>query len=386
MRLPLSLVALFFCVSCSSQKGPPAHNAFDPFIYQVDTSGLLSGAAFALDAGKDLVAAERDPMAISPEIRRYIDQLPGQASPEEKWSLLVQQFRDGLFEVEFDTFATLPVAETFLRRKGNCLSVTMLLAAMAREIGVKASFNQVEVPPKQIREREVAVNFRHINLLVELPEGRQVIDFGVVDFDIAFASATVPDRVALSQYYNNNAVADLVSGEWARAFLRLRKAVELAPGNSDFWVNLGVLYEKVGEYDLATDAFIQALQLNRLNLVAARNLERVANDAGHGGLIGGLVTSVERLRNDDPGLVYFEARDAYEEGKYAEAKRLLKRVVNKAADDHRLHFLMGITSYRLQDFGESTRHLREAFALVRDRQIKKGYRRQLFELKQSANL
>lgn len=372
---------VIFCASCSSSLSNK-NETFDPFSYKVDSARLLDGEAWLGEfiAAKTLPPEEL--MAVSPEIRAYLSQLPKGASPEEKWSLLVAQFRAGLFEVQYDIFTTLPVADTFRRRKGNCLSVTMLLVAMARELGINASFNQVLVPPTRLAEAEVMVNFRHINLAVDLAGGRQVIDFGVVEFDVAFANQLVSDRVALSQFYNNVAAERLLAGDHSAAFANLRKALELAPGNSDFWVNLGVLYEKENLGSLAEESFIQALQLNPLNMVAARNLERVLRKQDRGTFVEGLVASVQERRREDPLFIYFQARQAYQTGRYTEARRLLERGVRKEGKSHRLYFLLGITSFRLRDFASSKEHLRHAFALVRDPQVKRDYERQLFELQQ----
>lgn len=376
----LAFLAIF-CVSCSSSP-PSKDEPFDPFSYQIDSARLLDGEAWLGDFVAAETISQEELMAVSPEIRAYLSQLPEGISPEEKWSLLVARFRAGLFEVEYDIFTTLPVAETFRRRKGNCLSVTMLLLAMARELGIHASFNQVMVPPTRLTEAEVVVNFRHINLAVDLPGGRQIIDFGVVEFDVAFAHQLVSDRLALSQAYNNMAAERLLAGDRSAAFLNLRKALELVPGNSDFWINLGVLYEKDGLKSRAEESYIQALQLNPVNLVAARNLERVLREQGRGTVAEGLVAGVQERRSQDPLFTYFQARQAYRASRFTEARRLLERGVRKEGKNHRLHFLLGITSFRLQDFASSKEHLRHAFALVRDPQVKRDYERQLFELQQ----
>ncbi|GAA5524883.1 hypothetical protein Maes01_01442 [Microbulbifer aestuariivivens] len=383
----LMVLLVLFCVACSTH-GPSDSAVGYPFGVPVDSHRLLAESPLMADfdvaeslvAGPGGVIPQQQIMALTPEIRAFLAGLAG-ASAEEKWSVLVGMFRNGMFSVDYDTLTTLPAAETFARREGNCLSVTILLAAMARELGLKGTFNEVDVPNTRTEEGGVLINLRHINLVLELSTGPQVIDFGVVDFEIAFNRRALSDQQALAQYFSNVGAERLLAGDYRAAFLNMREALRLSPGNSDFWVNLGVLYEKQRLPEYAEQAFIQALQLDPLSLVAARNLERLLAEQGRESVAAGLTDQVVRLRSHNPVFAYFAARSAYQEDRFGEARKLLESAIRRDNADHRLHFLLGKVAFVQGDFPLSKKHLRHAFALVDDPQIKRDYERQLFDLR-----
>jgi Transglutaminase-like superfamily len=68
------------------------------------------------------------------------------------------------------------VREAFRRRRGNCLTYSLLVVAVAREFGIKAEFNEVFIVPRWNRSGGIIIESRHINVRVEAPDGYYEID------------------------------------------------------------------------------------------------------------------------------------------------------------------------------------------------------------------
>ncbi|MBW3564062.1 MAG: tetratricopeptide repeat protein [Acidobacteria bacterium] len=67
---------------------------------------------------------------------------------------------------------------------------------------------------------------------------------------------------------------------WREARFRFEKTVQMNPDDARNWSNLAVAYEGTGEYDLARDAYLRALQLDRANEFVQRNYSRFLEHYG----------------------------------------------------------------------------------------------------------
>lgn len=67
---------------------------------------------------------------------------------------------------------------------------------------------------------------------------------------------------------------------WREARFRFEKTVQMNPDDARNWSNLAVAYEGTGEYELARDAYLRALQLDRANEFVQRNYSRFLEHYG----------------------------------------------------------------------------------------------------------
>ncbi|MFS1523112.1 tetratricopeptide repeat protein [Microbulbifer sp. 2304DJ12-6] len=344
---------------------------------EVAVAHLLSGTAIfgrpvnAVELPQDLV------MSLTPEMRRFLAEIAPGASPQRRLVALIKAFEAQKFHIEYDEATTLTAAQTFHKRRGNCLSFTLMMVAMARELGAEAYFNQVVVPP--VWSHDVAQTFvvyRHVNMVSKDPRGRRVVDFNLAAYDPAYDQRRLDDTSAVSLYYSNRGVEFMRAGEGEKAFLYLRKALELRPEISDLWANLGAFYSHFGYYSEAEQSYRQALYLNNINLVAMSNLARLYRYSGREGLANAYAERARHHRERNPYYLYYQARDAYEQGEYKRAEKRLRRAVWHQ-DDHRFHFLLGLTRFQLGDMAASRQSFKEAFSLVKSPYAVNVYERKL---------
>lgn len=347
-------------------------------VVHIDTAQLLSGAPL-LGGPVDIATLPDDaPLTLSPEMRAHLAQVAPGARGDVRLQALLRAFQTRDFIVDYDAQATLTAEETYRQQKGNCMAFTLMMVAMARELGAEASFNQVEVPPVWGHdETRTFVVYRHINMVSENNRGRRVVDFNLAAYDPLYDQRKLSDTEALAQYYSNRGLEWMQSGDQLNAFSYMRKALELQPDNADLWANLGALYSRHRLFGVAEQSYQQALVLDAGHAIALSNLERLYRKQQRDELADYYAERSRYHRERNPYYLYYQARDAYEHGNYRVAKKQLKRALWQYESDHRFHFLMGLTSYRLGDYEDSRSHLSEAFSLAENPGTKRAYSRKL---------
>jgi tetratricopeptide (TPR) repeat protein len=91
------------------------------------------------------------------------------------------------------------------------------------------------------------------------------------------ALAEAPDDALLREQL---AALDQSSGDLAGATTNAQRAVELLPGSSEDWSQLGVILAKQQKYEEAVAAFRRAFQLNSQDVWALQNLAQSLKDLG----------------------------------------------------------------------------------------------------------
>lgn len=375
MRTPILAAALLLLSACSNT--PPAPPV-------VDTVYLLSGRALLGHPVRESRLPDDDILGLTPEIRDFLARAAPGGTGYSRLGALVKAFEEGEFSVAYEADSTLTAAETYHQRRGNCLAFTAMMVAMARELGADAYFNLVDVPPVWGHdEAQTFMVYRHVNMVSENPRGRRVVDFNLAAYDPVYDQRRISDSAAFALYHSNRAVELMHQHQREEAFLHIRKALQLRPQDSDLWANLGALYSRFGHTDEAEQGYHQALLLRPGNLVAISNLERLYRASGRTEIADHYAARARFHRNRNPYHLYYQARDAYEQAEYQQAQRQLRRALRQHKGDHRFHFLMGLTSYRLGEMKNSREHFTEAFSLAENPGTKHAYLRKL-ELLQNA--
>ncbi|WP_299579868.1 tetratricopeptide repeat protein [uncultured Microbulbifer sp.] len=367
--LLLLSLSLFFtaCVSMPSTDNHP-----------IDLDRALSGEALLGRTVSMKELPQEDLLGLDSDVRAYLRALAPSASPQSRLAALIRAFEQRDFTVEYDESSTLTAMETYRQARGNCLAFTLMMVAMARELGAEASFNQVAVPPVWSHDdAETFVVYRHVNMVSESARGRRVIDFNLSAYDSAYDQHTLDDTTAFALYYSNRGVELMRAGEREQAFLYLRKALELRPQRSDLWANLGAMYSHFGFMREAQQSYLQALHLKSSNLVAISNLERLHRYNGKAELADLYAKRARFHRERNPYFLFYQARDAYEQGDFKRAERRLRKAVSRHEDDHRFHFLLGLTRYQLGDMAASRQSFEEAFSRVTSLSTVNAYQRKL---------
>jgi Flp pilus assembly protein TadD len=183
---------------------------------------------------------------------------------------------DGL-NFAYDAEATFSARDTFRLRRGNCVAFSFLVAAVARDLGFKASFQNIDTLPVWNRFGGIVASIQHVNVRVVATDGSFIVDLRPdaiphVDSD---AIHLVRDEREFAQFYNNIGFFHLVRSRFDEALRYTTLATKIDPTYAGSWANLGGLYAQAGNLSSARDSYEKSLGLDRYGLVAIVGLVHV---------------------------------------------------------------------------------------------------------------
>ncbi|WP_116368383.1 tetratricopeptide repeat protein [Parahaliea mediterranea] len=350
LRLVLVALVALALGACAGQ--PPVARA-----PQYNPQQLLQGSQFGL-APQALAAV--DLLAVNDDMRAFVrEHVPRHVNDRRKVELLLGAILEDGLNLTYNNFQTFTAEEAFYSREGNCMSFTNLFVALAREAGVDARFQEVEVPPTWAAQGETWLFNLHINAVVDLPGHEQVVDFNLEDYNREFHRRELSDRDALARYHNNMGVHWLSQGDLAQAFAQFKRAIQLRPGTGYFYTNLGTLYRRLGEDGAAESAYLAAIDIDE-EPVAYSNLARLYEQRGEGELARYYRGRVELFRARNPYYLFHMAEEAYAAADYTEAEGLLLRALRQNSKDHQFYRLLGMTHLRQGDYWLAQKRFRQA--------------------------
>jgi tetratricopeptide (TPR) repeat protein len=352
--LPALAVLLAGCASAPQQGGGG-----------VTRDEVLAGEP-VMGAGPLPPLPQVDILALDQPMRDFLElNVDRRAGRELRLRQLVQAvISPGSFGLNYSD-ATRTAAGTFAARDGNCLSFTSMFVAMARAVGLRASFQQVDVPPDWEQRGESFVLSRHINVLVDLGDaGQKAVDFNNDDFKTSYDRERVSDRRAEAHYYNNVGVERMQAGDARGAFLYLRRGLQIDPSFAPLWVNLGALYLRAGATGHAEASYLEALRGHDADMVAVSNLARLYDRLGDAGRAAHFRELAARHRDNNPFYRYHQAREAYLAGNAARALRDLDFAIDRKPEEDSFLYLRAMVHQRLGDTARARADLERAEALA----------------------
>ena len=324
-------------------------------------------------------------LALNDEMRNFVAAKVGD-DPQARSRLrkLVRgMIDDGLLTLDYDANLTYTATETFNSRQGNCLSFSLLFAALAREAGLDATFQMVDIPPSFRADGELILLNNHINLRIKGVRrdinfaGDYVVDFNTAEYNGNYDTRKVDDNYAIALYYSNVAVESMQAADWQTAFRYLKKGIETDPGIAGLWVNLGVLYSRNEQLDKAVRAYEQALSVQPSNRSALVNMASALHDLGREEEAEYFSKQVTYYRNRNPYYHYSLAQTAYREQRTDDAIGHLAEAVKLKDDEHQFYFLRGLIYEQLEDYDFAARSYRKAKDTAEKADLVSGYTRKL---------
>ncbi|TQV66944.1 hypothetical protein FKG94_26690 [Exilibacterium tricleocarpae] len=312
---------------------------------------ILSGEVLLGAAARDIELPNQPFLSINAEMRAFLDHSVSRDSGRAtRIDALIYALRHpGMLDFEYSAAETLTAAQAFEKRTGNCLSFTALLVAMGREVGLKVRFNEVDVPPTWgMQGEQTYVLYRHINAnVVRGPNDQVVVDVTPEVYEPEYRQRVVSDRYAEAQYYNNLAADYMGENDTYEAFRHFKKALTLAPDAGFLWSNLGTLYLRHGHQREAEAAFLYALHQDEGNLAAISSLERFYVNRDMPAKAELYRRRAQEVRDRNPYYRYHLAEQAYRDKDYAAAVSHARAAVSGSQQDHRFHFLLGMSYLQL---------------------------------------
>ena len=285
-------------------------------------------------------------LSLSDEMREF---LRDRVNPGATDVFKLQQLIDAVmgtesFELEYDE-NTRTASETFRLRLGNCLSFTTLFVTLARGVGLKADFQEVDIPPDWSTRKDIFVLNQHVNVRIYLgAAGTQVVDFNIGDFQTTYKLNEISDKRAIAHFFNNIGVERMQDGDAVEAAAYFRQAI--TESNGKFpppWTNLGTLYRRHRHFAHAEAAYLEALRVDKRDAVAMSNLVSLYETMGDPEKAEIYQKKVDDHRMQNPYLRFSLAEEAYDNGEYDTAIEHLKHAIRRDRDEDKFFFLLGLS-------------------------------------------
>ena len=373
--LPLLLAALCACAGHPADRVKLA----DLPPLQLDDRLLTLAEVPARVASPDLLATNASMRAF---VERYTADIGN--SRQRLMALHRAVQGAGTLGIRYDPLAEGTAQQVFARGSANCLSYANLFVALAREAGMDARYQWLEVRPQWSRVGDRVQVGLHVNVMVDLHNGSSfMVDIDPLPARDIAGSREISDRDAVALYHSNIAVQALVAGDLEPAWLNAVRALQLSPGMAHLWVNLGAIYRQSGQYPAAEDSYLQALVLDDWQFSAMSNLAVLYELQGRAAERAYWLERVEGYRRNNPYYFADLGDEAAAAGDWRAALGHYQRAIELHPDDSQLLFARSMIYYQLEDVPAAAADLKRAIEHATLRSDIDSYQQQLEQLRQA---
>jgi tetratricopeptide (TPR) repeat protein len=247
-------------------------------------------------------------------------------------------------------------AETWRRKSGDCLSLTVLTYSLAKALGMSVQMQEVRVP--EIFDRRGSVEFlnRHVNVLVRdvgllhFKDGSMRAGNVIIDFEPQIGSRreglVLSDDGILSRFYNNIAAEYLAQGDLTLAYAHFKAAILSDPGYSPSYSNLAQLYERRGLFQNAEQLLLHAIALNHDADIALRSLHQLLVSRGRESEASKYAEILRARQEKDPYYWLGAGLDHLQRGNYQKAVDALEHAQTLTTGFQEVHRYLAIAYWR----------------------------------------
>ena len=348
--------ALMLALCLSACAGGPA----------VQPAGLFDDALFARAA---MPPTAHEVFAVSADMRHFLDEdLAREARRKGPRTALIDAlYAPGQLRLDYDAQHTRTAAEAFEARSGNCLSLVIMSAALARHLGLPVQFHSVYSDAGWGRSGDLLVSNGHVNLTLRNHYGDGRVRFDVaeamlIDFDPPAPgqrqySRVIEEATLLAMFMNNRAAELLAAGQVDDAYWHARAAIESEPNFLAAHNTLAVVYLRRGANEQAERVLRQLLAAEPANAAALANLAHLYERQGRASEAAALQQRLARLEPYPPYHFFQRGLEAMEKRDYALARTMFQKEIDRAAYHHEFHFGLALASFGLGDLKEAQRQL-----------------------------
>ena len=274
-------------------------------------------------------------------------------------------------KLEYDSSRTRTAAETYAARAGNCLSLVVMTAAFARELGMTVHFRSVMVDETWSRDGGIYLVSSHVNIALghrrpngllydETSEHELVVDFLPPPDASRLRSRQLEEEDIVALYLNNRAAESLVQGKIDDAYWWARAAVAMKPPSAIAYNTLGVIYQRHGDLVMAERALRTALEREPESIVVMQNLGPLLAATGRPAEAAEMARRVKAVEPVPPFQYFDKGMVALKAGDYDAARQLFEREVKRAPYYDEFHFWLAVTLLRLGQAKEAREQLSQA--------------------------
>ena len=286
-------------------------------------------------------------------------------------------FRSDGLALVYDPDQTLTVAEAYASGKVNCLSFTLLFVAMARQIGLDATVQEVGQVASWYESRGLVYYAGHVNVGLRLHATRATLD---LDSNVLYdrrGPLAVADSRAMAHFYNVRGVERMAVGDLAGAARYLQAAITMDRRFVSPWNNLGVLAVRRGQLTAAERAYQQALALDANHAATLSNAAVLYARTGNTTGARQLQARLQRTQRRDPFFQFVQAGRAERAGELAAAIGYYKHAIALYRSAHPFYFGLARAYYLNGQWRLAEREMAKARDLAQSEEARTRYQAKL---------
>ncbi len=347
-----SALALAACATSPGQHATVPSELFDDALFGPPTEPVSSAGIFALSA----------------DMRRYLhtDMAPLVRRHGAQGALVEALYGNGQLKLEYESTVTRNAAEAFEARSGNCLSLVIMTAAFARELGLQVRYQSAYLEEAWSRRGSLLLKSGHVNITL----GQRIGDHSASQLQFSLTIDFLPpeelrnlktvevrESLIVAMFMNNRSVEALVQGRLDDAYAWAREAVRADPWFLAAQNTLGVVYLRRGALARAGTAFERVLATDPKHTRALANLAEVASRAGRDDEAARLRARLAQLEPEPPLHFFNLGMAAMQREDFHAARDLFAKEAARGDATADVHFWLGVAHYRLGDLDRAAREL-----------------------------
>ncbi len=307
-----------------------------------------------------------DVFAIDQTMQNYLEK---EVIPKAKKSSLQRALFDALtstehLKLDYDSEKTKNAREAFAAKNGNCLSLVILTAALAKHLDVKVHFQDVQVPQLWGRNNNLQFAVNHVNIILgsirpfyddplagpakmrsadtRFQDELMLIDFIPTENLRLQRARPIDSDTILAMYFNNRAFELLSSQQVDEAYWAIRAALTIAPSYQTSLNTLGVIYRRHGDLASAEKIFRDLHNSNTSNTIVLSNLVETLNANGKVAEATQFNLLLHRLQKVAPFEYFDQGMLAMARKDYDAARRLFEKEIDLNPEYDESHFWLAI--------------------------------------------
>jgi Flp pilus assembly protein TadD len=301
-------------------------------------------------------------------------------------------YQSDQLKLQYDPSMTRNAAQAFDARAGNCLSLVIMTAAFAKELGLQIQYHSAYLEETWGRSGDLLVRSGHVNVtldrrLEDIGRGSGAtltIDFLPPETIRGLRVHDVPEKMIVAMYLNNKAVEALVEGALDDAYAWARHAIVQNPDFVSAYNTLGVIYLRRGSLAQAERVFDHVLALEPAHTRAMANLAQVLARQGRDADSAAVLRRLAQIEPVAPFHYFNLGMAAMQRKDFQQARDLFAQEVARADYQAEFHFWLALASYHLGELEPARKHLSLAVENSVSRREHDLYSAKLAWLKQNA--
>ncbi len=361
MKTLLALLSSLLLAACATTATTSAPQQPEPIF--LDTAFAPAKESVATDKLFTLDEAMKQYLAkdIAAELRH--------SGPRK--ALIDALYNKNQLKLTYDTEQTRTASQAFSARSGNCLSLVIMTAAFAKELGMPVEYNSVFAEEAWSRSGDIFFANTHVNLSLgnvkNAPDtvswdltDETIVDFLPAEFVRGQRKRIIGEQTIIAMYLNNRAAELLARGKLDDAYWFARQAILQDSKFLDPVNTLGIIYRRHGNLAQAEKVLQLVLNVEPENVGALSNMALVLNDQGKVNESLAITRELKRIEPFPPfhyfnlGLAALKNRD------YIAALDNFQRELKRAAYYHEIHFGLAVAYYQLGDTRRASAEMAEA--------------------------